>query len=122
MSTITMSRDQYDVIMKWARTGAIQQKVQDSFFLIRKKIDATNAVKRYSLAVRWTPLAERPSGPSGITPSVVVTIGEFERPPTRDDVTLLLANEQYNLQSVQVSADPNGVLGFYEIDKYPWSV
>jgi hypothetical protein len=117
---IKMSRDQYDALTKWAQTGAITKGEQASFFLIQKQIDALNEVKRYTLAVRWTPLAERPTGPNGITPAVVISIGEFSRPPTPEDVPFLLANEQYDLRSVQVSADPNGVLGFYELDKYPW--
>lgn len=118
---VTMTPEQYDIIMKWARTGAINAQQQDQFFLLRKLLDATNNVKRYSLAVRWTPLGERPSGASGITPAVIITIGEFTRPPTPEDVPLLLSNERYDERSLTVSADPNGVLGFYELDRFPWA-
>lgn len=120
--TVTMTREQYEQLLRWSRTSTFEAEGEESlaYLQLRKAVDGLNGLRRFSLVVRFEPLSQRSFGGSGMQPGHELRYAEFDRPPVRDDVIQMLANEQYSLSSVHVSADPRGMLGFYELDLFPF--
>ncbi len=117
MAQVTMKREQYQALVRWAKDG-VPLPEQLDFYKLRKEVDFTNGVVRYPLVVRCTVLPNQ-AGPTYV-PASLNTYGEFDRKPTKEDALSMIAHLRYQEGTVQVTSDPGGLLGFYEIDRFPW--
>ncbi len=118
MATITMTRAQYDALLAAALVADPTVKT------LGKTIDKANGITRYILQIRWqdmggTPLRRIELGkpwPEELTYKL-----ELERPIARADVNTVLATQASNPVEVWVTPDPDGLVGWTEIDSYSFS-
>lgn len=116
--TVTMSRSLYEslrtAILDNDQTGAKQ---------LLKKIDKANGLMRYTYVIRWLEAS------AGVPRKVDIWKGwppeqqikvTVDQPMSKVDVENLVKNKGVNPVGVQVTADPNGVVGWYELDVFPF--
>jgi hypothetical protein len=118
--TITLQNDEYDALLVLARAGAEAGSQVEVFFNLRKQIDFANGLRRTAILVRydtlpWVAGKEQLYGPRGET-----LLLELLRPPTREDVMIALSGKRTAPALIHVTRDPNGVVGWYELDLFPW--
>lgn len=119
-NSITMSSLEYEALLNWAQAGAEMDDELTIYRAMRSKVDLDNNISRYTLIIRWEPIpqAYRPGLPT--TPKGETKKLELTRKPTLDDVKDTLEGESWDPRLVWVTADPNGAVGWYDLDKYPW--
>lgn len=111
---------EYEALLNWARVGAEQAEAETSFYALRKKIDSNNGITRYTLVIRYEQLPQQPTPGITQTPRGNTKTIELLRPPTPDDVIQALAGETFYPGLVHLTADPNGEVGWYNYEAYPW--
>lgn len=119
-----MTAEQYEALLNWARLGASENDETVAFLALRRALDDANAIRRYALVIRYTPLPELPWLGISPTPQGKVRVLEMARPPTPEDVLEALRDEAISLgvpHHIYVTADPAGVVGWYEFERFPWS-
>ncbi len=119
---ITLEDSEYEALLGWARLGAENAEQAIPFVLMRKAIDQRNKIKRYTLLIRIDTLPQRqmPSSQSGSIIQGETFVLEQTRPPTREDVVQALQGQAYVPQNVFVTRDPEGVVGWYQLDSFRW--
>lgn len=123
---IEMSIDKYEALLTWARVGAEQSNQGLEFRALRNRIDDIHGIDRYTLVIRWQRLTAWGAIPPGQlhdavpTPKGETRVLELLRPPTRADVLAALEGEIFHEALIWVTADPQGQLGWYELELFPW--
>ncbi len=117
---ITMTSLEYEALLNWAKIGAEQNGETNTYEAMRSRVDLDNAITRYVLIIKWEPIPQvyrpgLPTVPKGETKRI-----ELTRKPTLDDVKDVLAGESWDPRLVWVTSDPNGEVGYYDLDQYPW--
>ena len=120
-TTVVLKPEEYEALLNWARVGASEGGHSIDFTAMRNRIDRLNGLMRYTLVIRYEALPEAPR--PGISPTArgITKVLELLRPPTREDVIQALGEESYHPSLVLVTADPNAEVGWYELDRFPWS-
>jgi hypothetical protein len=118
---INLLNTEYEALLTWARVGAEELEDETPFYALRKKIDVNNGISRYTLVIRYDQLPQQPTpgitqAPRGNTKTL-----ELTRPPTPDDVIQALAGETFYPGLVYLTADPNGEVGWYNYEVFPWA-
>jgi hypothetical protein len=118
---IDMLNAEYEALLNWARIGAEEAEQETEFLALRKKIDHSNVITRYTLVIRYEQLPQQPTpgitqAPRGNTKTI-----ELTRPPTPDDVIQALVGETFYPGLVHLTADPLGEVGWYALEDYPWA-
>lgn len=117
MTTITMTRAQYDALL-----NAAQVDIDPAALLrLREMIDTANGITRYFLWIRWQDVGGRP--PPRIElgkgwPPLQTYFLELERPLTRADVDDVLRNNATSPVDPQVTPDRYGVVGWTFLPDY----
>jgi hypothetical protein len=116
MTTITMTRPQYDALLAAAKVGDPVAAAQ-----LQKLIDAGNGIIRYLLQIRWQDVGGKPPPRielgKGWPPDQTFLL-QLERRISRADVDDVLRTNASNPVSVMVTPDPLGVVGWTLIDDY----
>lgn len=119
---ITMRDEEYEALRNWAIVGAEESEEEGALAQMCKSIEAKNNVQRYTLLVRYQPLPEKGT-PSIMGTSVIAgdtIVIQQRRPVTREDVLQRLEGLTYLQPNVFVTRDPNGAVGWYQLDAYPF--
>lgn len=116
--TVTMSRSQYEAL----RTATLEND-QASAANLLKKIDKANGLMRYTYVIRWL---EASAGVprkvdiwKGWPPEQQISV-TVDQPLSKVDVENMVRNKGVNPVGIQVTADPEGVVGWYELDAFPF--
>jgi len=119
---ITLEDSEYEALLWWARLGAEELEQDTTYGEMRKKIDLRNKIRRYTLLIRLESLPQTPmpSSKGTITIAGETIVLEQTRPFTREDVVQALHNRTYAPQSVFVTRDPEGIVGWYQLDSFRW--
>lgn len=117
---IELTTHEYEALLNWARAGASAADQTDAFLGLRKRVDGEHDIRRYTLVIRFDQLPTAPAPGITETPKGNVKMLELLRPPTREDVMTALEGENFNLRLVWLTADPEGEVGWYELEGYPW--
>lgn len=112
--------EQYEALLVWARAGAEAADQEAAFLALRKAIDLEHLISRYTLVIRYEQLPEQPRPGESVAPKGGTKLIELTRKPTRDDVEDALRGETTYSGLIYVTADPNGEVGWYELEQYPW--
>lgn len=116
MSTITMTRSQYEAIMSVAL-----RHEYESIIHIRREVDAANDVARYVLSIRWknTGGTKPPRIELGLGwPTDQSFLLELDRPIERNDVDQVLETQASSPLDVMVTPDPFSTVGWTLVDDY----
>lgn len=113
---ITMTRQQYEALYQLARA----QNSREANAL-RQDIDDANDITRFFLWIRWQDVTG--SIPTHLNsfmnwPPEQQFLLELDRTPARVDVDAVLRDQAVNPAAVFVTADPQGVVGWTELDSY----
>jgi len=125
---LTLELVEYEALVALARLGTVDSdgnqdpnKARDLESFL-KKIEVSNDINRYFLAVRWQELNEPlPLGtrfPQVWPPTLEDIIQLTTRPICKQDVLDLLTAQAKNPQSVMVTTDPGMELGWTLVDDY----
>lgn len=119
MSTITMTRGQYDALYALAQEASAADAS-----VLQKQIDKANGITRYILWVLWQDVGGQPP------PRIELKNGwpatnrqrlELERKIARSDVDDFLRVNAVNPVGVMVTPDPDCVVGITLIDDYDFN-
>lgn len=128
MATFTLTTEQYEALIAFARKGTCdrnpqlqqQQAVQLDAFL--RKIEASNNITRYALWIQWQdPTAPLPPGvrfPETWPPNLRYYLELLTRPIAESDVTTIVNDRTPNAQNIMVTPDPAGLLGWTPIAQF----
>lgn len=116
MANIFMTRAQYDALLSAAQIGNLAAAT-----ILQRDIDKANSITRYILNVRWQDIGGQPpprielgkGWPVEMTYKIVM-----ERPISRADVDIVLQTNTSNPVSVMVTPDPNGIVGWHNLEDY----
>ncbi len=111
---VQLDEDQLRALTAWARLGASEDGQLAAYWPLLKRIYAQNSLKLYLLTVRYEPIPET-------RPPMITRVVELSRPPVRADIDELLRGETYRAESVLVTADPEGLVGWCDLDHFPWA-
>lgn len=119
----TLSQEQYEALITLAKAGVAgvpQRQTQLDIFL--KDIEKTNGITRYFLWVQWQEAsATLPAGtnfPEKWPPELRKPIELISRPIARADVDAVLEKYASEPQTVLVTKDPAGIVGWTELDAF----
>lgn len=118
---ISLTPVQYEALLAWAKVGAEADGAGPVFLAFRQKVDSFNAVRRYTLVIKYDTLPQKPYLGMNAVPRGLTKVIELHRPPAREDVLAALRDERFDEPLVYVTADPNGEVGWYQLNDYPWS-
>jgi len=119
--TISMARDQYDLLLEYANGRTPDAVLAD----LQKKIDFANGVKRFFLFIRWMETGGAP--PSrieiglGWPPSQQFKLRQ-DRAIAREDVDTVLRTQAVRPVYVTVTNDELGVVGWTELDSWDFQL
>jgi hypothetical protein len=113
---ISMSRANYETLLTAALAGNAAAANE-----VSTVVDRENSIRRYVLHVRWINVGGQ--GPSRVElgrgwPPESTYVIRAESPISRLQVDEVLAQNATNPISVMVTRDPNGVVGWTEVDVY----
>lgn len=116
MANLTITRNQYDALL-----SAALAHNDDQILELKKLIDKANGITRYILNISWQDIGGQP--PARISlgqgwPGSTAFKLELERKISRADVDSVLRTQAANPQIVLVTPDPNGLVGWTEIEEY----
>jgi hypothetical protein len=117
---IELTKHEYEALLNWARVGAAESEQTDAFLALRKRVDWEHDIRRYTIVIRFDHLPTMPAPGITETPKGNLKMLELLRPPTREDVMTALEGENFNQHLVWVTADPEGEVGWYDLDHFPW--
>lgn len=120
----TLSQEQYEALLALARVGAASvgpaKVVELEQWL--KVIEKGNGITRDFLMVQWQELDEPlPPGtvfPDKWPPELRRSIELVTRPIAKADVDAVIAQYASNPDSILVTRDPNGVVGWTPVDQF----
>lgn len=113
---ITMTRYQYEALLALAVQTSRSETVQ-----LRAAIDAANEIGRFTLWVRWQDVTGAvPNTTNQFTnwPPEQQALLEMDRPIARHDVEDVLRDRAVNPTTVLVTVDPEGIVGWTQIDAH----
>ena len=117
MTTISMEAAWYDALVDAALAGDT-----DQVRTIDNRIRTQAGIVRFRVWVRWlevggspAPRAHPQNWPVEQTAEIVM-----DRAVSRDDVIGFLKNKSLDAVEVHVTYDPNGKVGWYELDAFPF--
>lgn len=118
MANVTMTRSQYESLL-----AAIDGDEQVDTAALRAAIDDTNDIQRYLLRIRWYETGGSTRVPFSIRdggdwpPQQTFTLRQ-DRAIAREDVDAVVLTQATNPVDVQVTPDPNGLVGWTDLDDY----
>lgn len=120
--SISLSRDQYDLLLSYARRERAPDELLDD---TQRRIDAANGVRRFALNIRW--MARGGAAPTRIDigkgwPPTQQFLLKMDRAITREDVNAILRAQPSTPVSVNVTSDPRGVVGWTELDVWDFNL
>lgn len=113
-----ITREQYEALLNLARQQSPEQTQQ-----ISDLIDRVNGITRYHLHLRWQDVGGQPPPRIELGKGwpVETTIHLVQdRPFASSDVDEFFENNTINPVTIHVTKDPNGELGWYELNAFPW--
>ncbi len=119
-----VSEDEYEYLLYLAKAGVEHLTTADpqagsALLVLQQAVDRRNGITRDKLLVRWQSV---PVGmPSGGAPAQypafkTITLENYQRKLTRDDVNEALRGESTTPALVHVTKDPLGLVGWTELD------
>lgn len=117
MDEVKLKRSEYEALRSWAADG-VDGEAEPALQALVTTIDRRNKLQRYTVVIAWTALPE--SGYGTVLGGARKTI-ELSHAPTKADIFTALAHEHYHESSVLVTADPNGAVGWYDLEHFPWA-
>lgn len=118
--TISMSRDQYDLLLQYAFAVLEPDAVLAD---LQRKLDQANGVKRYALLIRWMESGGQPptrieiQNGTNWPPTQQFTL-KMDRAISRADVDDVLRTQATRPSYVTVTSDPAGVVGWTELEEW----
>lgn len=118
----TLSQEQYESLIAFARLGAARQGKTPELETWLRLIEKQNDVTRDTVTVLWQELnAPLPTGtffPTTWPPTLKRTVELLTRPVARADIDAVLEAHATNPTSVMCTRDPGGVYGLTPIDDF----
>lgn len=118
MADVTLTRSQYESLL-----AALDGDEQIDTAALRAAIDSANGIQRFLLRIRWYETGGAASVPFSIQdggnwpPRQTFTLRQ-DRAISREDVDDVVRAQATNPVGVQVTPDPNGVVGWEDLDDY----
>lgn len=122
--TISMARDQYDLLLDYAYGRKTPDAVLSD---LQKKVDLANGVKRFSLNIRWmetggaSPSRIEIKDGDGWPPSQTFLL-KMDRAISRADVDDVLRTQAIRPVYVTVTSDELGIVGWTELDVWDFYI
>ena len=119
-----LTQEQYESLVFLARKGAAADSADKVLELEEwlRLIEKSNNITRSFVMVQWqeagSPLPTGTFFPTTWPPELRATIELVTRPVARDDVDKLLEAKATNPHEVMVTRDPNGIVGWTELDAF----
>lgn len=113
---ISMTRQQYEALYRLAR-----EHNSSEANALRQDIDDDNGIARFFLWIRWQDVTGAiPTHLNSFMnwPPEQQFLLELDRTPERNDVDAVLRDQAVNPAVVFVTPDPQGVVGWTEIENY----
>lgn len=122
MSTFTLSQEDYEALISYARAGTKtpdESRVLDAFL---KTIEAASGITRSFVWIQWQeqdqPLPPTTAFPEVWPPEMRYYFELLSRPVAKSDVVAILKLRARKPQNVLVTKDPGAVLGWTSIDAF----
>lgn len=115
---VTLTRSQYESLL-----AALDGDTQVDATTLRRVIDSANNIQRFFLKIRWFETGGATSQPFSIQnggnwPLTQSFTLRQDRAIAREDVDDVVRTQATNPVDVQVTTDPDGVVGWTDVDDY----
>lgn len=122
MSNFTLTQEQYEALISFARLGAPLADERRRLDAFLTSIETANNVTRSKLWIQWQetdqPLPPTARFPESWPPTQRYYLELLTRPVNREDVTRVLTLKARRPVTVLVTPDPGATLGWTPVDDY----
>lgn len=122
MSTFTLTQEQYEALIAFAKTGATTAEQARTLEVFLKTIEKANGITRSLLWIQWQeanqPLPPTTNFPTTWPPEMRYRLELVTRPITKADVLQVLQQKARKPVGVFVTKDPGAELGWTRLEDF----